>query len=142
MIKPVYLNINELGTDCLELLEEYVNGLNLDDYSLDEIVKLCPVLIDIFNLTYSKKPKSDRDPLEYRVYTMTVSLMSEAFGILHSLKDDPDVSSNGIYSSTMRAISRLKKTVDLFKAEEETIAIDPKMSDAVYLSLGLNNELK
>ena len=138
MIKPAYLNINDLSGDCLDLLEEYINGLDLESYSLDEIVKLVPILIDVFNLTYSKKTKNERDPLEYRVYTMTISLMSEAYSILYAFKDDSTSSNNKIYSSTIRCIAKLKKTVDMLKAEEETLSMDAEMSDTVFLTLGLN----
>ena len=139
MIQPIYLELNELHEDCLDLIEEYLNGLDIESYSLDELIKLCPVLIDVFNLTHSKLPKNERDPLEYRVYTMSVSLMSEVFNTLHSLKDDP-VSSNSVYSSTIRALSKLKRTVDLFKIEDSTISLDPELSESVYFTLGLKNE--
>lgn len=140
MIKAIYPNLNDMKEDSLILLEEYINEVQLEDYSLDEIVKIVPTLIDVFHMTYASRLETPKTKLETSIHNDTVNLLSESFEILYGVRNDDEICNNKINSSVIKLLHKLKKTLDIMKIDEVDLDMDEEMTNEVYLSLGLTNE--
>ena len=137
-IKPSYLNLKELSEDSLSLIEEYLNGIDVERFSIRELTQLAPVLIDIFSATWSSLPSDERCPLAYRVYTTALSLISECISELEKVRNEEELTRPSDYTATIRALNKLNQATNRLTKNVKNNTIDTQLSPSELENIGIS----
>lgn len=134
-IKPSYLNIQELSFDSLTLAEQYLNDIDIMDYTVKELTQLAPVLIDLYNLTYAEN--NDKSNIKYRVHTTSLALISDTISELEQVKDRPELTRNSDYISTIRVLGKLHKVAEDISGSKIEQRLNVDLTEQDLRTLGL-----
>lgn len=136
-IKPAYILLKELSEDSLELIDNYLSSIDVTEFSIKELTLLAPVLIDVYEMSYSTLPKDEQDPLNLRVNMNAMALISECIGELETAKDHPELTRKPNYVSTIRALNKLHSTANkLGKLTNETrLEVDFTLDDMAVIGI-------
>lgn len=134
-IKPNYLNIQELSIDSLTLAEQYLNGIDIMEYTVKELTQLAPVLIDLFYLTFSET--NEKGNVKYRVHSTCLALISDTISELEQVRDRPELTRNSDYVSTIRVLGKLHKVAEDISGSKIEQRLNVDLSEQDLRTLGL-----
>lgn len=137
VIKPNYLNLQELSIDSLTMAEEYLNGVKIEDYTVKELTQLAPILIDLLTLTYTELPLEGKPNLKYRVHKTSLALIADTVNELEKIKKRPELTRNADYVSTIRILGKLHKAAEDMCGSKIEHRLDVDLSDQDLVTLGL-----
>ncbi|MGL6341944.1 MAG: hypothetical protein ACRC80_22715 [Waterburya sp.] len=123
LFKPTYLDLNEFSADNIQSIEYYLNAIELDEYPIDDLTRLTPILIDIFSVTYQNVAPDERNPDVFRVNTTAIALLTETLNILEKAKDEIQLTSLRSYGSTLKNLGKLKRVLDTLQGRTEKLDI-------------------
>lgn len=140
-IKPAYLLLKELSVDSLDLIEAYLNGIDISEFSVKEMTLLAPILIEIYEATYSNLPRDVRDPLQFRVNTTAMALISDCISELEYVRDRPELTSKTSYITTMRVLNKLHKMANSLSKTTADSQLSVELTPEDLNNLGLGEEV-
>lgn len=140
-IKPAYLNLKELGVDSLDSIENYLEGMEVNNYNLGELLLLSTVLIEMLPVVYNPESLHLKTSKENRVYGLLVCLLSECINSLEQVKDHIELTTPVLYIRTVKCLTKLRKTVDTINKNNPDLDLSDRfgssLSDLDLTSIGI-----